>query len=268
MALIVGDTDTEALAEQLKTFMADAMPTSLEGVSGDLDDWLDGNEDRLGDWLDNLMERLGDWVDRVSDSLSDAKADALSDWLDDIEEQLEDFLDNGLDWLSDRIDGTREADEIRAGDGEDDVFGRGGGDEIYGQTGDDVLDGGRGRDVLLGGSGDDILVGGLGKDILRGGAGADFFVFNSVDESRVGARRDVVVFDRLGGDKIDLSGMDANEGENGVQDFAWIGGSAFSGTEGELRFTNGVLKGDTDGDGEADVEIAIRGALGGDDIIC
>ena len=43
MSLIVGDVNTEALADELKAFFASEMPASLDGVTGDLDDWIDGN---------------------------------------------------------------------------------------------------------------------------------------------------------------------------------------------------------------------------------
>ncbi|SNT41973.1 hypothetical protein, partial [Tropicimonas sediminicola] len=66
MAIIVGGVDTGALAEELKDFLASSLPTSLDGVTENLDDWIDRNEERLETWLDNLMEHLGDWVDRTS----------------------------------------------------------------------------------------------------------------------------------------------------------------------------------------------------------
>ncbi|WP_068112097.1 calcium-binding protein [Tropicimonas marinistellae] len=285
MAIIVGGVDTAALGDELKAFLASSMPTSLEGVSEDLDDWIDKNEERLENWLDSLMERLGNWVDRVSDELSDTDADLLGDWLDDLEEALETFLDEGLEALDNLIDGTEEADEIDAGDGDDEVFAFGGDDKVLGGDGDDLLKGGKGsdklvggadddklvggagRDKMLGGSGDDVMLGGAGKDILKGGAGADCYVFKSVDHSAVGAKRDVVFFDDADGDEIDLRRIDACASEDGDQDFEWIGRKGFSGEEGELRLKGGVLRADVDGDGLADFSIAIEGSIWVDDLL-
>ena len=59
------------------------------------------------------------------------------------------------------------------------------------------------------------------------------------------------------GDKIDLSRIDANENRRGDQDFRWIGDDAFGERAGELRYKNGVVRADVDGDGRADFEIAI-----------
>ena len=44
MALIIGDVDTDALAAELKAFLAESMPGTLDGVTGDLDDWIDANQ--------------------------------------------------------------------------------------------------------------------------------------------------------------------------------------------------------------------------------
>jgi hypothetical protein len=45
---------------------------------------------------------------------------------------------------------------IRAGHGNDALFGNSGADQFFGEMGDDVLDGGSGNDLLAGGFGDDI----------------------------------------------------------------------------------------------------------------
>ncbi|MHA3980979.1 calcium-binding protein [Halovulum sp. GXIMD14794] len=285
MAIIIGGINTDTLAEELKTFLAESLPSSLEGVTGDLDDWIDANEERLEYWLDNLMERLGNWVDRESESLSWQEADLLGDWLDNLEEDLETFLDEGLDALDNLIDGTEEADEIRAGDGDDEVYCFAGADEAYGGKGEDLLKGGKGfdklvgggdddklvggggRDKMLGGSGDDVMIGGGGKDMYKGGSGADLFVFKTLKHSSAGANRDVVYFEDADGDEIDISRIDACESEAGNQEFEWIGRAAFSGMEGELQLKGGVLRADVDGDGNADFSIAIEGSLWVDDLI-
>ncbi|MDK2126955.1 calcium-binding protein, partial [Parachitinimonas caeni] len=79
----------------------------------------------------------------------------------------------------DRLQGDRNtADRIRAGGGNDTVFGLGGNDELKGEAGNDYLDGGDGNDTLDGGSEDDQLNGGAGDDSLVGGAGNDKYVFS------------------------------------------------------------------------------------------
>ncbi|WP_424932562.1 calcium-binding protein [Amaricoccus macauensis] len=285
MALIIGDIDTDLLATDIKGFLSESMPGSLDSVTGDLEDWVDANEERLEDWLDALMERLGDWVDQVSDELSDAKADALGDWLDTLEEDLEEFIETGLEAYDNMLEGSGDDDEIRSGDGDDEAEGRGGADLIFGGQGNDLLKGGSGadkliggadldmlkggsgKDTLKGGSGDDDLIGGAGKDILKGGSGADSFIFRDADESRNGRKADKVVFQREDGDELDLSEIDADETEAGDQEFEWIGREDFSETEGELRIKDGVIKGDIDGDGSADFSIKIVGSIFESDIL-
>ena len=136
--------------------------------------------------------------------------------------------------------------------GDDDLLeGLGGDDDLYGGTGDDDLEGG---------SGDDFLVGGTGFDFLKGGTGEDTFDFNSIKESVVGSRRDVITdFHRSEFDVVDLSTIDANELLGGNQKFTFIGGLRFHGKAGELRFISGAISGDTDGDGVADFQIKVSG---------
>jgi Ca2+-binding RTX toxin-like protein len=87
-------------------------------------------------------------------------------------------------------------------------------------AGEDRMDGGGGNDVLDGGGGDDTLVGGLGADTLLGGAGKDTFQFSSVNESPFGIGYDTISdFNPVEGDKIDLSGIDADTGIPGDQAF-------------------------------------------------
>ena len=192
------------------------------------------------------------------------------------------FGENGNDLLlgragNDRLDGGASDDRLIGDSGNDLLLGRAGNDVIDGGAGDDCLLGDNGRDLLFGrsgndrlygGAGNDVLTGGRGRDVSVGGAGADRFDFNELAESVIGARRDVVFFERNQGDKIDLSTIDADtDGTAGNQRFAFIGGSAFTGVDGQLRFSGGLLQGDTNGDGVADIEIRIVGALVGSDIV-
>lgn len=72
-----------------------------------------------------------------------------------------------------RVVGTKRADTMRLGAGNDRARGAGGKDRILGGRGNDRLSGGAGADRLEGGAGKDRLKGGKGKDRLSGGAGAD-----------------------------------------------------------------------------------------------
>ncbi|MEM6759406.1 MAG: hypothetical protein AAF601_07990, partial [Pseudomonadota bacterium] len=132
----------------------------------------------------------------------------------------QDSLDGGNG--NDMLRGNQQNDTLIGGQGADTLFGddefdslSGGADadQLYGGNGNDTLDGGLGNDMLFGGAGNDMLIGGLGQDTLRGNAGADTFVFGSVDASAWGAADVIDGIEGIGvfgGDKIDLSGIDAN----------------------------------------------------------
>jgi hypothetical protein len=145
---------------------------------------------------------------------------------------------------------------MRTSNEEDIVFGRDGHDTIYGMAGDDELSGDAGNDVLVGGTGADRLTGGLGKDQ---------FTYNNVSES-TGALRDLIMdFSRSQGDKISLSGIDANSLVSTNQAFTFIGTSAFSNVAGQLRYETSAgvttIFGDVNGDGLADLQIQLSGSI-------
>lgn len=120
-------------------------------------------------------------------------------------------------------------------------------DYLLGNDVDNVLTGLGGDDELRGGEGNDTLVGGLGADRLTGGNGADLFVIDDAGST------DTIVDFESGSDQIDLSAFD----------FTFVGDAAFSNSAGELRFENGQLQGDLDGDGIADLFVNV----GGDPIV-
>lgn len=151
---------------------------------------------------------------------------------------------------------------------------------LFGNTGDNFLDGGGGRDTIRGRQGDDEIIGRRGNDFLWGGAGADTFVMTHADDSGVGAgNRDVIYGFERGVDHIDLHYIDANLLLAGHQSFDFIGTDRFSGngdsSAGELRYISygsenrSVMAFDQDGDGRADLQIAVRGTsiLTADDFI-
>lgn len=157
---------------------------------------------------------------------------------------------------------------VQGGAGDDTVLGGAGRDTLYGDTsadpssgGDDLLRGGKGMDSIDGGAGADTISGGDDRDQLTGGAGADTFVFRTVSESAAGASD--LITDLQAGDVISLAAIDADTGAAGDQAFHLVG--AFSGAAGELvvvyNAASGrtVIQGDVDGDGQADLSIAVRG---------
>jgi Ca2+-binding RTX toxin-like protein len=147
---------------------------------------------------------------------------------------------NGADTLNggedaDLLFGDAGADSLLGGAGNDTLNGDQQNDVLFGEDGQDVLRGGDGADTLDGGADADRLVGGNGADVMRGGlgidmligeAGSDTFDFNDVTESSFAAQ-DVIIgmtgVGLAGGDRIDLTDIDANS-STGVNDaFVFLG---------------------------------------------
>lgn len=150
-----------------------------------------------------------------------------------------------------------ESFRITTGSGSDTLTTGDGDDILRGGGGRDQFNSGAGRDVLFGDAGNDQLRGGRGTDIVTGGAGADVFVFASVAEASTGVGRDLILDFRAGVDRMDLANIDANANKVGNQRFDYVGSDAFSFSAGELRYANGVVSGDIDGDGRADFAVRI-----------
>ena len=72
-----------------------------------------------------------------------------------------------------------------------------GNDRLYGGEGDDKLFGQAGNDRIIANEGNDVLNGGARNDRMTGGEGADLFVFNG--------GRDIVTDFENGDDRIDVS---------------------------------------------------------------
>ncbi|MBV9932373.1 MAG: calcium-binding protein [Alphaproteobacteria bacterium] len=164
-----------------------------------------------------------------------------------------------------QYNGTTPLDFTFTGNALDNVmYGGGGNDVLSGLDGADTLRGQAGNDTLDGGNGDDLLIGGAGADTLTGGAGADMFRIGYY-ESGTGAGADRITDFTSGVDQIDLSGWDANTNVAGDQAFTFVGNAAFTSTAGELRTyfdgTNTWIQGDINGDGVADFEVKLDGAV-------
>lgn len=204
------------------------------------------------------------------------------------------LIDSITGLVTPSLDESSGDDVLEGGGGNDALYGFDGNDGLHGGDGDDRgtitvpsdgfyfdpvpgntktpragLYGGDGDDLLDGGSGNDLIDGGTGRDLLFGGTGADSFDFNTSLDSKKGSQRDVIRdLDRSEGDTIDLSDIDANTTKGGEQPFKFIGKKPFHDKAGELRFKNGKLAADTDGDGKANFEIGVAGIrkLSGDDL--
>ena len=148
-----------------------------------------------------------------------------------------------------RLAGSAHSDTLRGNGASNTIKGEGGKDILYGRSGNDVLEGGSGSDKLYGQS---------GKDTLIGGSGADAFVFQAASDSRRSVIDTITDF-RRGSDHIDLRSIDANTKAAGDQAFSFIGKTAFHGKAGELRFADGIVAGDVNGDRTADFKIKVAG---------
>ncbi len=122
-------------------------------------------------------------------------------------------------------------------------------------------------DVLIGSDGNDTITGGAGFDTLTGGKGADKFIFKSIKDAPLSRSKIEIVtdFSSKDGDKIDLSGIDANADKAKDQAFSKpTVGNEFSGeftAVGQLYFdtTDAILYGNVNKDEAADFAIQLSG---------
>jgi Ca2+-binding RTX toxin-like protein len=118
----------------------------------------------------------------------------------------------------------------------------------------DVIIGTPLADLLIGEDGKDTITGDKSADVLIGGGGGDTYVYLDVDDSLPGdGQRDQVLDFSRKEDRINLSALNA-EGN-----LRFIGRRSFSVQPGEVRFGGGLLQFDQDGDGQADLEVALAG---------
>lgn len=127
------------------------------------------------------------------------------------------------------------------------------GDLIGGTNGRNLLAGLGGSDEIHGFGGNDVIEGGRGADLLFGGTGADRFVYRNVADSASGAFDTVADFSGAQGDRIDLSAIDASKA------LVFLGAGGFTGRGSEIRFFDGFVFVDTDGNRNADLIIDMNG---------
>ena len=146
-----------------------------------------------------------------------------------------------------------------------------GSDKVTGSAADNRIESGAGNDKISAGAGNDWLVGGLGVDKLTGGQGADTFDFNSLDELGLGKATDSIKdFRHAEGDRIDLSGIDANAAVDGDQAFAFLSAAPIDGDQtGTVWFSKKAIFISTDADAQAEFQINLSGvsALTVDDLV-
>ena len=259
---------------------------AINGTGNALANRLTGNvaDNRLSGGIgdDSLVGGLGnDWLDGGggADSMSGGRGDdtyvvdAATDLVVETSLPGVDLVRSSVDWVlgtnvenlvltgSAATTGTGNAvtNLITGNAAANRLAGGGGYDSLVGNGGTDLLLGGGGGDTLIGGNGNDTLDGGAGTDRLSGGSGNDRFVFIGVAHSGVGSHRDLIV-DLQGGDRIDLSAVDARNDLAGNQAFVFIGDAPFDGHAGQLRVVAGLVQGDVDGDGVAEFEIGLTGS--------
>jgi Ca2+-binding RTX toxin-like protein len=209
--------------------------------------WLDVTERSWGDFRAGEIDRIDYLVDGVRLLTIAANDVPIVDGI---------RADDAIDILGVRFLGNRHDNRFTAGRDRDVLAGGDGRDWLEGRGGRDRLAGGDGRDDLWGGGGGDRLVGGRGADFLSGGAGGDTYVFGRTGDSRPGSPDEVFLFG-WGADVIGLAGIDARADRAGDQAFRFIGDDGFTGRSGLLRFDDGRLDADTDGDGRSDFRVEV-----------
>jgi Ca2+-binding RTX toxin-like protein len=176
-------------------------------------------------------------------------------------------------WGFDRFAGF---ENILGSDADDRLLGSAGANSIAGRAGNDTIDGRAGNDTIAGSEGADVLFGGAGLDHIYtvrsefnlDDDARDIVKFRKIAESGASvAGADVIEYfvskAGAGGDRIDLSAIDADPASAGNQAFAFRGTGAFTAAAGEVRYTvsggDCIVRVDTDADSAAEMVIVVRG---------
>lgn len=173
----------------------------------------------------------------------------------------------------DTIKGLRNSKFFDGGAGDDSLFGGWNDDRLYGGPGDDEISGGRGHDQAKGGDGNDTISGGAGSDHLYGDAGDDILDGGaSYDWLDAGTGRDVL----RGGGGNDIytlrsPGQTVIEDPNRGNDWVYGYASVTLATNVEALFLKGsAVKGignDLKNYIEGNAIANVLSGLGGNDII-
>jgi hypothetical protein len=220
--------------------------------------------------------------------------------------KIENLLGSKFD---DRLAGDHKANQLSGGQGNDRADGGAGNDTFLATANDsnDRYDGGAGRDLLdfsgitaavtvnlvtgfaasastgsdrfwgiedfTGGSGGDVITASGAINHFLGGAGGDRFMFRSAEAAGLLGSRDQIG-DFADGDRLDVSGIDANQSARGNQAFAFAGlipsvshglGSLARGQIGYRYFTNAsgvehtLIEGNIRASSAADLQIDLVG---------
>ena len=113
----------------------------------------------------------------------------------------------------------------------------------------------------IGGAGNDTLVGGLGKDTMTGSTGADKFDFNLHDRKRAGRQprchRSTSSAPRATRSTFRPS-TPTPTAPRAIRPSRSSATGAFTGVDGQLRCSAGIVQGDVNGDRVADFEIKVN----------
>lgn len=161
---------------------------------------------------------------------------------------------------------------------DNELWGFNGNDTLNGLEANDTLHGGKGNDTLIGGVGADTLLGDAGRDLLSGNASkslvddgsSDIFKFVAVGESGTTASTRDEIWGNFnggaaGGDKIDLSAIDADgKLHSGNAAFDFIGAHKIGTTDhGQMQVTHTgtdtyLVSIDTDKDSAAEMTVLVH----------
>ena len=248
--------------------------TLLGGAGADTLDGGSGGDDMDGGGGNDTYE-----VDNAND-VAEETSNSAAAGIDTVFARANHTLGFGIENLTQegvgsiRGDGNENDNVMRGNDGTNTLSGLEGDDTLVGGFGNDTLLGGLGDDTLRGERGADTLQGGAETDILIGGLNNDVFDFNTAGHS-TGVGRDVIragdgadAFENAGavqGDRIDVSGIDADTGSGGndVFSFSGFGGPTGVGTL-SLVNVNGItiVRGNTTAGGGFEFEVAIEDGVG------
>ncbi|WP_444462947.1 calcium-binding protein [Rhodobacter capsulatus] len=244
---------------------------TLNGGSGHDTIWISTNSNNVivGGAEQDTIRFLNDFPDGIGIDLRESRTNTDWGWRGEFS-SIENIVGSAG---NDRIIGNAGANALSGMDGDDQISGADGRDTIRGGIGSDTLSGNSGADLINGGGGSDIIRAGNGADTINGDTGrdliylstdqaSDVIVVSSVIDSR-GRGNDVVEGFELSFDHIDLSMIDANINRAGHQAFSYQNHEASYGIW--LDFASngdGLVRGDVDGDSEADFQIRLSDICG------